>query len=791
MMPEHTDDNDVNPLLAEGYAQAAPQYWAAGWRGILPMPHGKKFPPPTNYTGYQALEPSYPDIAAWADERPDGNIALHLPDTVIGIDVDAYENKTGAGTLAYAEHLWGQLPDTIRTTSRDDIHSGIRLYQVPAGTRLATKIEFPDLGLGHIEIIQASHRYAVVWPSLHPNGSRYRWQNSTGEAVDIPTPDRLPELPAQWIDNLQPGSVIDGLDTVDIHHEISQLTAGTMDLSVTDRLTRAISDLSAGVSSRHDTTCKHVLALLRLSEQGHDGVQAAINHLGNTFVAAVLKDGSRTEQQARSEYARMVYNERGHALIKATPTVSNVIDVTHLNELAAQSVAQPSSDDFGGTDTVSPTPKSPQSPEQHNEPEDDPASGNITLTDTEFWDSRDSLKAIRNQAYARLASPWSVLGVAICRALAHIPPWITLPPVIGGKGSLNAFVAIVGRSGAGKGISEAVAAELLPFDEGDNIGLLPVGSGEGLAHAYVVRRGKDSADGPGIDRLRTACMFSIPEVDTLTSIGGRQGSTIMSKLRSAYSGEEIGFSYADPTKRLLVGAHNYRMTMVLGVQPERAAPLFADAAGGTPQRFVWLPANDRRIGEDPGAEVGQLEVPGPREWGGNPRDIDIPDMARNVIRSAHIARARGDGNALDGHALQTREKVMVALAILDGRKTPDEWDWVLAGAVMAKSDETRNAIANEMKAAVEREWEEKGRLAGLSRDVAEDTAHSKRVRRIAARLTEALERKGPRMAWSDMVKSVTSRDREIIPEAATLLVQRGAIVLDSDTSHVTLIEVAE
>ncbi|WP_288336905.1 bifunctional DNA primase/polymerase [uncultured Gordonia sp.] len=780
-MPDHTDD-DVNPLLADGYAAAAPQYWAAGWRGILPMPRGRKFPPPTNYTGYQALEPSYPDIQAWCDDNPDGNIALHLPHTIIGIDVDAYDGRTGAGTIAYAEHLWGALPNTVRTTSRDDTASGIRLYRVPPGTQLATKIEFPDHSLGHIEIIQASHRYAVVWPSLHPTGARYRWQNSNGEAVDIPSPDDLPHLPQQWIDNLAPGSTINGLDTVDITQEIARLTGGTMDLAVTDRLARAIGDLQ-GNSSRHDATCKHVLALLRLSEQGHDGIQAAISHLGNAFVAAVINDGSRTEQQARSEYARMVYNERGHALIKATPTVTNVVEVAELIRNADTARQQP----IEPAATVTPDETVAIDQQEH----DDPAAGNITLTDAEFWDSRDSLKAIRSQAYARLASPWSVLGVAICRALAHIPPWITLPPIIGGKGSLNTFAAIVGRSGAGKGISEAVAAELLPFDEGDNIGLLPVGSGEGLAHAYVVRRGKDSADGPGIERLRTSCMFSIPEVDTLTSIGGRQGSTIMSKLRSAYSGEEIGFSYADPTKRLLVGAHNYRMTMVLGVQPERAAPLFADAAGGTPQRFVWLPANDRRIGEDPGAEVGQLEVPAPREWGGNPRDVDIPDMARNVIRSAHIARARGDGNALDGHALQTREKVMVALCALDGRMTPDEWDWVLAGAVMAKSDETRNVIAAEMTAAVEREWAEKGRLAGVSREVADDTAHIRKLERIADRLAAALERRGPRMAWSDLAKAVHSRDRDAVPEAATLLVQRGRITLDPDTSHVTLLGGAE
>ena len=54
-------------------------------------------------------------------------------------------------------------------------------------------------------------------------------------------------------------------------------------------------------------------------------------------------------------------------------------------------------------------------------------------------------------------------------------------------------------------------------------------------------------------------------------------------------------------------------------------------------------------------------------------------------------------------------------------------------------------------------------------------------------MAEALDRRGPRLAWSDLVKTVNSRDRDIVPEAATLLVQRGAVVLDPDTSHVTLI----
>lgn len=761
-MPDHTDD-DVNPLLADGYAAAAPQYWDAGWRGILPMPRGRKFPPPTNYTGYQALEPSYPDIQAWCDDHPDGNIALHLPHTIIGIDVDAYDGRTGAGTIAYAEHLWGDLPNTVRTTSRDDTASGIHLYRVPPGTQLATKIEFPDHSLGHIEIIQASHRYAVVWPSLHPTGARYRWQNSNGEAVDIPSPDDLPHLPKQWIDNLAPGSTINGLDTVDITQEIARLTGGTMDLAVTDRLARAIGDLQ-GNSSRHDATCKHVLALLRLSEQGHDGIQAAISHLGNAFVAAVINDGSRTEQQARSEYARMVYNERGHALIKATPTVTNVIDVTHLNELAK----------------TTPVATEPESGVE-SEPEESPLAGDIDISDDEFWSSRQFLTAIYEQAHERLTSPWSALGCCIARVIATIPPWITLPPFIGGKGSLNTFVAIVGHSGQGKGSSENIGELLVPLPAG--VGELPAGSGEGLAHAFVHRAGpkeKDLADENGIIRDRTACIFSIPEVDTLTAVGGRQGSTIMSKLRSAYSGEEVGFSYADPTKRLLVGKHRYRLALILGVQASRAGALLEDAGGGTPQRFVWLSANDSTTGSIPGRHHPPIEYT--PNWGSYPRDIDVPDIAKKVIRESHIARVRGLGNALDGHALQTREKVMVALCALDGRTTPDEWDWMLAGRIMAESDKVRATITAELAAEATREAVTRGEQMGIARAVGDEAAAAWKANRVAKNIVRALVRKGGEMTGGEVLRSVSSRDRALASDALDLLVSEGRIAVDLVTT---------
>ncbi len=111
----------------------------------------------------------------WAELYPDGNIALRLPDGVVGIDVDHYGDKTGGDTIAEHENRWGRLPAAPLTTSRADGLSGIRLYRVPPGTRLVG--ELPD-----VEIIQPHHRYAIVSPSVHPEGRAYRWLDAATAA---------------------------------------------------------------------------------------------------------------------------------------------------------------------------------------------------------------------------------------------------------------------------------------------------------------------------------------------------------------------------------------------------------------------------------------------------------------------------------------------------------------------------------------------------------------------------------------------------------------------------------
>ena len=188
-----------------GYGSTFDIYHRLGWPSVLPVPAYAKEPPPTGYTGHAGIDPSYADMCTWAQEHPGGNLALRLPDNVIGIDVDAYGKKTGAATLAEVEKRWGPLPPTYCSSSRTDGVSGIRLYRVPPGTVLRDGIRFPELGIGDIDIVQRHHRYVMSWPSLHPERRQYLWiREADGVVLDTPPgPADLPDLPQEWLEALR------------------------------------------------------------------------------------------------------------------------------------------------------------------------------------------------------------------------------------------------------------------------------------------------------------------------------------------------------------------------------------------------------------------------------------------------------------------------------------------------------------------------------------------------------------------------------------------------------------
>ena len=287
------------------YKTGAPLYLDAGWTGVLPLPPKKKSPPPTGYTGWNGKDPSSKMIDMWCGEttgdyQAASNIAIHMPDGVIGIDVDHYNGKTGGTTLMELSKELGPLPDTYISTSRNDGVSGIRWYRVEPGLRWPT-------GPGKdIEFIHKGHRYAVVWPSVHPSGGRYIWVDQhLGDESPPPDEDQLAWMPDEWQARFTAGEV--RTDQPEYRRatddELAQcLTDGAMCLAVTKTLNKFEDRLT--VQARHDSALKTVMALSRLGEQGHKGVNSAIAELKDRFVNLVSKD--RADGSEGPEYQRMV-----------------------------------------------------------------------------------------------------------------------------------------------------------------------------------------------------------------------------------------------------------------------------------------------------------------------------------------------------------------------------------------------------------------------------------------------------------------------------------------------------
>lgn len=292
--------------MPDDYTTTAPTYLSLGWLPF-PLPPGKKIPPPGGVTGRVGTPPSGPDVYEWCELAPRGaNIGLRMPEIVIGIDVDQYDDKNGAATLLEHIKRLVPLPPTWRSSARD-WPSGIWFYRVPAG------LAFPE-GLGDgIELIRCIHRYAVVWPSTNPKtGTQYRWyrpldDDTSGEeeADRPPRVDELPYLPDEWIEDLTgwrtdteiASAALDANEAgawLDDHDE-----PGTCP-RVTGRAAHIIDAIRAGTA--HDSLSQ-LVTMARLAEHGHRGVAPVLDDIATEFAHVAVAHG-RTPQEAAAEFTR-------------------------------------------------------------------------------------------------------------------------------------------------------------------------------------------------------------------------------------------------------------------------------------------------------------------------------------------------------------------------------------------------------------------------------------------------------------------------------------------------------
>ena len=311
----------------------------------------------------------------------------------------------------------------------------------------------------------------------------------------------------------------------------------------------------------------------------------------------------------------------------------------------------------------------------------------------DFWASRPELTQVRDVALASIVSPWAVLATSMTRVLAAVPPSVVLPPVANGSGfgSLNLLLALVGPSGSGKGMAMRAGEDVFDIPAFNNefrmgadriVTRSPL-SGQAIAHCFVKVEGGEPV------RKANSVILHYEEIDSLLGSSQQRGSIILPELRHLGMGEQLGAQYVDEAKTVVVDAHTYRAVLVAGVQPGRSAVLLNDDAGGTPQRFVWMPTVWPYHAEETPLRPPPLKWVCPDLIGARQHVMSIAAAVAEEIRVEHLERANGRGVTLDGHATLIRLRVAAGLALMAGRMNVDEEDWRLADVVMGVSDQTR------------------------------------------------------------------------------------------------------
>jgi Arc/MetJ-type ribon-helix-helix transcriptional regulator len=723
----------------------AHRYLQAGWHPF-PLPARAKDPPPRGLTGSDGVDLTPTDIDAhsW-----DGNLGVRVPPDVVGIDVDAYHG--GLDTLKNLTEKLCPLPNTYLSHSSRHDGSGIRFFRVPVGLRWVP-------GVPGIELVQRDYRYAVAWPSTHPEDRPYYWLDQAEPDVPqgVPLVEDLAELPWPWIAELSRATddVSDVTKAVDL--------AGRTDWLVTHTQADAPGYFTEKVVG-------DFLAKWRAQYARHDAMQHdltwAMECVGAGLVSgaqAVAELGAAWQQALAGEPARA-------ALSDVHPTEFEAMLRHAIGKVRDRPDAwfHKLHDDIAGIPMVASGPPTLIAVYPSNLPD-------------EFW-QRPLLAAIRAYAHSRGRSADAVYAAVRARFTATVPWTLRVATGVGGEGlSLNSLIAIIGPSGAGKSSSVEVGASFTPITY-DTVYVGPLGSGEGISEAFFELRPDPSHSGTGkapLVKVKTkdAALFDLDEGEALSKLSARQGALVLTELRKGYSGSTLGQSNASTMTRRVLAAHAYRLVLLVGLQTEVAVQLLADADTGTPQRFVFFSATDPAIDRKPAA-LPVLPSPPPTITAGAHMMTLAPEVQAEVEAVDHAVQTKQLLLApLDAHRPGNRIKEAAILALLDGRMVVDAEDWRLGGLVMDTSDAIRRSITDTATKAAER----KATHTGTQQAVTEGAKERKLVADMADRIAEKVCAGPPEgIARGDLRGSMSSSTRHRFGAALDLAVRDGKVKVEN------------
>jgi hypothetical protein len=309
------------------------------------------------------------------------------------------------------------------------------------------------------------------------------------------------------------------------------------------------------------------------------------------------------------------------------------------------------------------------------------------------------------------------------------------------------------------------------------------GSGEGINHLfahYDKARADASPDHDGTVFDRRSVYFSVPEVDTLTKLDNRNGSTLLEKLRSAWSGEALTYAWVDRTKHLIIPRHSYRLCMVVGIQPLRAGALLNATDAGTPQRFLWLPVTDPDMpdekpvtGKPP--DIRSIATGWPA-MEAQAQEIALPPEAEQFIDCNRLRVARGQSeSAIKNHLILCRIKVAIGLALLHACREVTSQFWEMSETVMEVSQVTLARVEAALTRKAEQQNLARGRAEGARAVEMESIRDDANIKRVANWTLGWLRDHDGEGNWSDVRGDLASRDRDFFGAAIERLDNAGQV----------------
>ena len=374
---------------------------------------------------------------------------------------------------------------------------------------------------------------------------------------------------------------------------------------------------------------------------------------------------------------------------------------------------------------------------------------------SDFYEYSESLRRVRQAAFARQVSPDSVLAVVLCRVAASLPPGIVLPD----GGTLDFIAALVGESGTGKSKSMDVAKDLLP-DIGTDYDGVPIGSGEGIASAYVGKVDDSGTNPP----LRTSALFYVDEGSQLLTVSKREGSITADTMRSGWSGQTFGTLNASADRKRVVKRGTYRFALAVGLQPVYAADLLTGKDAGDPQRYLFAGVTHPDIPDDVPPFPDPIRLP----LTGLPEVSDTVQVDANVMkgirkRRAAVSRGEVKPDPLDSHRDLLTLKVAALLSHLtdeSGDVTADLWE--LATYVVDNGRNVRDYVVTQSTSERDRIWQD-----AIARDLEKDAMRDEhRERRARYSMARSMIRKAKQVAKpttrSILLTSVSGKHRNVI-----------------------------